>query len=154
MHIVNENSTMVRLLIILLMACMLVILSSLLWGDESWACDVYVNHHCYISSRRTTKQTRRFSDFTCCKLKNLIYPVFMSILQGKAVPRNSLTESEQFQKPFLVRNLPLMMREVCPRQKQTIEGRNFLFKFESLKSEILLKLCLNILSFYIHKESI
>ena len=46
----------------------------------------------------------------------------MSILQGKAVPRNSITESEHFHKPFLVRNLPFMMREVCPRQKQTIEG--------------------------------
>ncbi|KAL5248309.1 hypothetical protein ACHWQZ_G017482 [Mnemiopsis leidyi] len=63
-------------------------------------------------------------------------PMFMSILQGKAVPRNSLTESEQFQKPFLVRNLPLMMREVCPRQKQTIEGKLMALRIKFAKVHI------------------
>ena len=42
---------------------------------------------------------------------------------GKAVPSNPLTQSDKFQKPFLLRNLPCILRERCPRQKQSLEGR-------------------------------
>ena len=48
-----------------------------------------------------------------------------SVFEERPIPRNEMTESEQFVKPFLMRNLPLTLRECSGREKVSLEGRIF-----------------------------